>query len=287
MSNIFPVAFNVQSNGMASYLASVYAQPILTADEERELAIRFHEDNDLDAARQLVLSHLRFVVRVARGFAGYGIPVSDLIQEGNIGLMKAVKRYEPDRNVRLVSFAVHWVKAEIYEFILRNWKIVRIVTTKAHRKLFFNLRKHRANLEAMSDQEIKTLSSELDVPEKTVREMEIRMNGAAVSFDIETDDDSEVSTFAPAAYLGDTTFNPEIVYEQKQDEMERHELIEGAMGALDNRSQDIIKKRWLTDDKMTLRELAEEHGISAERIRQIENEAMIKMRKEMSEAAYL
>ena len=283
MQQNFPVATNFHSSDLSSYLASVNAQPILTAAEEEELAVRYYEENDLDAARQLVLSHLRFVVRVAREFAGYGLPLSDLIQEGNIGLMKAVKRYEPGRKVRLVSFAVHWIKAEIYDFILKNWKIVRIATTKAHRKLFFNLRKHRASLEAMSEDEIHKLSDDLDVPVETVREMEVRMNGTAVSFDGGPDElDSEENFSAPAAYIGDMTYNPETIYEAELDESERSEQLEQALEALDDRSRDIIVNRWLGDTKLTLRELSDRYGISAERIRQIEDNAMRTMREHIS-----
>ena len=283
MSQNFPVPLNFQSGEISSYLRSVYSQPILTAEEERELAIRYHENEDLDAARQLILSHLRFVVRVARGFVGYGIPLGDLVQEGNVGLMKAVKKFEPDRNVRLVSFAVHWIKAEIYDFILRNWKIVRIATTKAHRKLFFNLRKHRSSLESMSENEIQSLSSALDVPTETVREMEIRMTGTNVSFDGNYDEDSEENSFAPSAYLGDRRFNPEDNYEANWDETSRHQQIENALEILDERSRDIIVQRWLSEEKLTLHVLADKYGVSAERIRQIEEKAMRTMRGEIGE----
>ncbi len=285
MQQKFPVSTNFQGGDLSSYLASVNAQPVLTAEQEQELATRYYEDNDLDSARQLVLSHLRFVVRIARGFAGYGIPLSDLIQEGNIGLMKAVKRYEPDRNVRLVSFAVHWIKAEIYDFILKNWKIVRITTTKAHRKLFFNLRKHRASLEAMSEAEIEKLSSDLDVPVETVREMEIRMNGTSVSFDGDPDESDSDETFsAPSAYIGDMRYNPEHIYESDLDESQRSEQLEQALESLDERSRDIIVKRWLSDSKSTLQDLASKYGVSAERIRQIEEKAMRMMRERISTA---
>ncbi len=283
MSQNFPIPLNFQSGEISSYVRSVYAQPILTAEEERELAIRYHENEDLDAARQLILSHLRFVVRVARGFVGYGIPLGDLVQEGNVGLMKAVKKFEPDRNVRLVSFAVHWIKAEIYDFILRNWKIVRIATTKAHRKLFFNLRKHRSSLESMSENEIQSLSSALDVPTETVREMEIRMTGTNVSFDGNYDEDSEENSFAPSAYLGDRRFNPEDNYEANWDETSRHQQIENALEILDERSRDIIVQRWLSEEKLTLHALADKYGVSAERIRQIEEKAMRTMRGEIGE----
>lgn len=285
MQQNFPVSTGFQGGDLSSYLTSVNAQPILTAEQERELATRYHEDSDLESAQQLVLSHLRFVVRIARGFAGYGIPLGDLIQEGNVGLMKAVKRYEPNRNVRLVSFAVHWIKAEIYDFILKNWKIVRIATTKAHRKLFFNLRKHRSSLEAMSETEIEKLSSDLDVPVETVREMEVRMNGTAVSFDGNPDDsDSDESFSAPAAYLGDMRYNPEHVYESDLEQTQRSEQLEQALEKLDERSRDIIVKRWLGDSKLTLQDLASMYGVSAERIRQLEEKAMRVMREHISNA---
>lgn len=285
MAQTFPVSSNFQNGEMAAYLASVNAQPILTAEEEHELAVRYHEHEDLDAARQLVLSHLRFVVRVARGFVGYGIPLGDLVQEGNVGLMKAVKRFEPNRNVRLVSYAVHWIKAEIYDFILRNWKIVRISTTKAHKKLFFNLRKYRASLDGMSDKEIKDLSNQLDVPEETVREMEVRLNGTSVSFDANVDDnDRDDASFVPSTYLGDMQFNPEQVYEQDWAETSRSQLIETALDSLDARSKDIIVQRWLSEKKTTLSVLAKKYDLSAERIRQLEQKALLKMRKIMTDA---
>lgn len=284
-SNSVSVPLNVHSSGLSAYLSSIYAQPLLTAEEERELALRYHEHDDIDAARQLVLSHLRFVVKVAKGFAGYGLPLADLIQEGNVGLMKAVKRYEPDRDVRLVSFAVHWIKAEIYDFILHNWKIVRIATTKAHRKLFFNLRKHRKSLESMSETEISTLAKELDVPKETVREMEIRMSGAVVSFDPAVDDEDEES-LAPANFIEDRTYNPEDVYEANWAESNRGSQIEHALSCLDERSRDIIVQRWLRDNKSTLHDLADKYHVSAERIRQIEQKAMVAMRNSMTSTEF-
>ena len=261
--------------------------PYCPAEEERDYAIRYREHEDLDAARQLVLSHLRFVVKVAREFAGYGIPLPDLIQEGSVGLMKAVKRYDPDREVRLVSFAVHWIKAEIYDFILKNWKIVRIATTKAHRKLFFNLRSHRQSLESMTESEISALSEALDVPEETVREMEIRMSGTAVSFDPSVEDDSEDShTFTPSNYLGDRTYNPEDIYEESSVANHRSEQLQHVLSVLDERSRDIIVQRWLNEDKSTLHNLAQKYKVSAERIRQIEEKAMQTMRAEFSDAEF-
>lgn len=285
MSTNLPVSLGSHQGGdLASFLTFVNAQPILTEEQERELTIRYYENEDLDAARDLVLSHMRFVVKVARGFVGYGLPLEDLIQEGNVGLMKAVKRYEPNRNARLVSFAVHWIKAEIYSFILRNWKIVRITTTKAHRKLFFNLRKYRTSLEAMSEKEIAKLSDELDVPVEVVREMEIRMNGGAVSFDAGSDEDGDEASLAPAAYLGDRRFNPEDVYEKNWEQDGRNEQFKQALDKLDERSRSIITRRWLGDKKISLQELAKEYKLSAERIRQIEEQAISMMRNTIVKA---
>ncbi len=280
MSQNLPLAIDIQSNGLHSYLASVNSQPMLTVEEEKDLAVRFRDQNDLEAAQQLVLSHLRYVVRVARGFMGYGLPISDLIQEGNIGLMKAVKRYDPDRNVRLVSFAVHWIKAEIYDFVLKNWKLVRIATTKAQRKLFFNLRKHRASLKAMSEAEIEKMSKDLDVPLETVRDMEVRMAGSYLSFDGGPDDDEDSQHLAPASYVEDNRFNPERIYEHESNEAHQHQQIKQALTVLDDRAKDIVSRRWLSEDsKPTLQELSEQYGVSAERIRQIEANSMRKMRK--------
>ena len=288
MTRSLPMAIDIQSNGLHSYMASVGAQPMLTAEEEHDLAVRYRDENDLQAAQQLVLSHLRYVVRVARGFLGYGLPINDLIQEGNVGLMKAVKRFDPDRNVRLVSFAVHWIKAEIYDFVLKNWKLVRVATTKAQRKLFFNLRKHRASLEAMSESEIEHMSKELDVPMQTVREMEVRMTGSYLSFDGDPDDSDKSHSLAPASYIQDNRFNPEKIYEHETIKAEQHQQIEQALASLDDRAKDIVTKRWLNEDrKPTLQELAGKYGVSAERIRQIEANSMRKMRKfiESSEAS--
>ena len=278
MSQNLPVSLSVKGGELSSYFASVNVQPMLSAEEELSLATRYYENDDLDAARQLILSHLRFVVKVARGFVGYGIPLADLIQEGNVGLMKAVKRYDPNRNVRLVVFAAHWIKAEIYDFILRNWKIVRITTTAAHRKLFFNLRKFRSSLDSMSEKEVQMLSEDLDVPTEAVREMEVRMNGAAVSFDSEYDADGNEVNFAPSSYLGDRTYNPEDIYRSTWEESNREQQIKVALHSLDERSRNIVSRRWLVEEKTTLQDLANEYGVSAERIRQIEEKAMEKMR---------
>ena len=288
MSQSLPAIFDVQGKGLQAYLNSVNAQPFLTEQQERELAVRYREEDDLDAAQQLVLSHLRYVVRVAKGFLGYGLPLSDLVQEGNIGLMKAVKRYEPDRNVRLVSFAVHWIKAEIFDFILKNWKLVRVATTKAQRKMFFNLRKNRPGLDAMSESEIQKLSEDLDISADTVREMETRMTGAVVSFDADPEEQEQTASFAPSGYIEDYTFNPERVYEIQETETAVKDSISEALLELDDRARDIIERRWLTESKKaTLHQLAKEYGVSAERIRQIEARALEKMKPIIESSGFM
>jgi RNA polymerase sigma-32 factor len=251
---------------------------MLTQDEEQQLAEQLRRDNDLDAAKRLVLSHLRFVVHVARGYQGYGLPLGDLVQEGNIGLMKAVKRFDPSLGVRLVSFAVHWIRAEMHEFILRNWRIVKVATTKAQRKLFFNLRKSKKRLGWLSHDEAQTVAKELGVPLATVLEMESRLSGRDVGFDAPSDNDDEAPP-APVAYLVDHRADPyESLANDDQEENQLEALREG-MSRLDQRSRDIITRRWLRDgEKATLQELADEYGVSAERIRQIEANAMKKMR---------
>ncbi|HED13528.1 MAG TPA: RNA polymerase sigma factor RpoH [Gammaproteobacteria bacterium] len=261
-----------ESASMAGFLRAANTVPLLSAEEERDLAIRFHEQGDLDAARQLVVSHLRYVVKVARGFMGYGLPLGDLVQEGNIGLMKAVKRYDPDRNVRLVSFAVHWIRAEIYEYVVKNWRIVKVATTKSQRKLFFNLRKSRARLGWMKPGEITALADSLDVPESDVREMESRLQHGDVSFDVPTSNEGAAST--PAGYLGDMTQNPESMVVDADNAAVRKEALERGLLKLDERSRDIIEQRWLSDRKSTLHELADQYGVSAERIRQLEKKAI-------------
>ncbi|NIV75220.1 MAG: RNA polymerase sigma factor RpoH [Gammaproteobacteria bacterium] len=279
MTQALPIPLEVNGQGLTAYIQAVNAAPILSAEEERELAVRYHEQDDLDAARQLVLSHLRHVVRVARGFMGYGLPLADLIQEGNIGLMKAVKRYDPSRDVRLVSFAVHWIRAEIYDFVLRNWRIVKVATTKAQRKLFFNLRKSRARLGWMRDDEVGAMASDLDVSEETVREMESRMSSVDVPFDMNDDGSDEGVTLAPENYLADLRYNPERLISNARAEVLRREQLDSAIGDLDERSQDIIRQRWLSEDqKPTLHQLADKYGVSAERIRQIEKRALEKMK---------
>ncbi len=261
-----------------AYIHAVNQVPMLSVEDEQTLARRLRDHNDLDAARQMVLSHLRFVVHVARGYAGYGLQLADLIQEGNIGLMKAVKRFDPDQGVRLVSFAVHWIRAEIHEFILRNWRIVKIATTKAQRKLFFNLRRSKKRLGWMNADEVRLVAKDLGVPEATVVEMEARLNGQDVGFDAPADSDDDARP-APVAYLVDSSASP---YDHlaNADEGERQiEILKSGLARLDPRSRDIIRRRWLDEgSKVTLQELADEYGVSAERIRQIEANAMKKVR---------
>ncbi len=264
--------------GLSAYLKAVNALPVLSAEEERKLARRYRRHNDLDAARQLVLSQLRYVVRVARGFSGYGLPMADLIQEGNIGLMKAVKHYDPARKVRLVSFAVHWVKAEIYDYVLRNWRIVKVATTKAQRKLFFNLRKSRERLGWMNQSEVNALAENLDVDPETVQQMEARMGHTDVPFDADEDTDDEHFRAAPAGYLQDMRYNPEVLATKTDHESDRNEKLAAALSTLDARSRDIIQRRWLAEDKPTLHELAREYRVSAERIRQLEAKALEQMK---------
>ena len=226
---------------------------------------------------------MRFVVLTARGFTGYGLPLADLIQEGNIGLMKAVKNFDPDRGVRLVSFAMHWIRSEIYDYILKNWRIVKVATTKAQRKLFFNLRKSRKRLGWMNQDDVRSLSNNLDVPEKTVLEMESRMSGTDVAFDMDSDNDDDSAYVAPAGYLADNRYNPEAMYEKDTATSRNSDKLELALAQLDERSQDIVQKRWLNPDdkKATLTELADKYGVSAERIRQIEKKAFSQMKGEL------
>lgn len=279
MSSNYPIAININSQGLASYLQNINRVPMLSVDEERDLATRYRDEGDLEAARQLVVSHLRYVVRVARGLRGYGLPEADLIQEGNIGLMKAVKSFDPTRGVRLVSFAVHWIRAEIYDYILRNWRIVKVATTKAQRKLFFNLRKSRKRLGWLTQEEGDNLAAKLDVKRETVDQMEMRMSGTDIAFDMDNDSDDDTAYIAPAGYLQDMRFNPESLAAKADQEKSRHNQVSDALASLDDRSRDIVKRRWLTEDKKpTLHELAAEYGISAERIRQIEKKAMDSMK---------
>ncbi len=270
------------TGNLDAYIQEVYRIPVLTLDEEQDLAQRYRDEDDLEAARRLVLAHLRFVVHVAKGYTGYGLNLGDLIQEGNIGLMKAVKRFDPDREVRLVSFAVHWIRAEMHEFILRNWRIVKVATTKAQRKLFFNLRKSKKRLGWLNMDEVEAVAKDLGVKPEVVMEMESRLSGQDVGFDLTASDDDDRPQVAPAAYLVTGERTPEDALEADDLESHQNGLLYQGLGELDERSQDIIRCRWLTDDKSTLQELADRYGVSAERIRQLEVNAMNKLRASLS-----
>lgn len=266
-----------------AYIQAVGSIPVLDAAEEKRLAERFHAEDDLDAARQLVLAHLRFVVHIARGYLGYGLPLGDLIQEGNIGLMKAVKRFDPEVGVRLVSFAVHWIKAEIHEFVLRNWRIVKVATTKAQRKLFFNLRKAKKRLGWFSYDEVNAVAQDLGVSPEQVLEMESRLAGQDIGFDAPADNDDEDRVYAPAQYLmANAATDPAVALEAEDWEDHGSEQLGDALAGLDDRSRDILQRRWLAEPKATLQELADEYGVSAERIRQLENNAIKKLRGKMA-----
>lgn len=267
----------VPQGSIEGYIRAANEYPMLTAEEEKELAERLYYHEDLDAAKKLILSHLRFVIHVARGYSGYGLPQADLIQEGNIGLMKAVKRFNPEVGVRLVSFAVHWIKAEIHEYVLRNWRIVKVATTKAQRKLFFNLRKTKQRLGWFNENEVDMVASELGVSKEDVIEMESRMSGADVGFDLPTDD-AETETYSPALYLEDKSSNFAAELENENFESQATEQLSAALQSLDARSQDIIKARWLDDNKATLHDLAAKYNVSAERIRQLETNALKKLK---------
>jgi RNA polymerase sigma-32 factor len=266
------------TGNLEQYIQSVRSIPILTAEEERGLALRLRDQNDLAAAQQLVLSHLRFVVHVARGYNGYGLPLGDLIQEGSIGLMKAVKRFDPEMGVRLVSFAVHWIRAEIHEYILRNWRIVKVATTKAQRKLFFNLRGAKKRLGWFSREEVDAVAKDLGVSPESVLEMESRLSGQDLSFDPGTEADEEERGRAPVAYLATQAPDPAETLESDDWEDSNHLRLQEALEKLDDRSRDIVRERWLADSKSTLHELADRYGVSAERIRQLESNAMKKLR---------
>ena len=262
-----------------AYIGAVHQIPVLTVEDEQNLARRFRDSEDLDAARELVHSHLRFVVHVARGYNGYGLQLGDLIQEGNIGLMKAVKRFDPEMGVRLVSFAVHWIRAEMHEFILKNWRIVKVATTKAQRKLFFNLRKSKTRLGWLNDAEVTAVAADLKVSKREVLEMESRLSGRDIGFDASSDDDDDHAPPSPGAYLMTQDEDPSQAYERADSEGNKLELLREGMAGLDKRSRDIVMRRWLDDDnKVTLQELADEYGVSAERIRQVEANALKKMK---------
>jgi RNA polymerase sigma-32 factor len=277
------LAFDGPVGSLDAYVERVSSIPVLSREEELELAKRFHEHQDLDAARLLVLSHLRFVVHVARGYMGYGLPVADLIQEGNVGLMKAVKRFDPDMGVRLVSFAIHWIRAEIHEYVIRNWRLVRVATTKAQRKLFFNLRRMKKNLAWLSDEETRAVAGELGVEPREVREMEQRLAARDLSFDPAPDADEEEGVGSPSLYLPSPDLDPAANVEKEEWEGAVSDSLAAAIGKLDERSRAVIKARWLAEDKRTLQDLADEFGVSAERIRQIEATAIGRLRAEMAE----
>lgn len=279
MKNVTTLQIAAPTGSPDAYLRAVYALPVLSAAQEQELARRLVETNDLDAARQLVMSHLRFVVRVARGYQGYGLAQSDLIQEGNVGLMKAVRRFDPEMGVRLVSFAVHWIRAEIHEFILRNWRIVKIATTKAQRKLFFNLRSSKKRLGWMNRDEVAAVAKDLGVSARDVMEMEQRLNRLDISYDAPAEDGSATDSSTPAGYLKDGRASPEEAVSGAQIQHENRQALNRALLALDDRSREIIQRRWLNEEKTTLQKLAERYGVSAERIRQLEQSAMDKMRR--------
>nr|WP_293856951.1 RNA polymerase sigma factor RpoH [Steroidobacter sp.] len=268
-----------------SYIDRVSRIPVLTREEELDLARRLRNEEDLDAARKLVLSHLRFVVHIARGYSGYGLPVGDLIQEGNVGLMKAVKRFDPDVGVRLVSFAVHWIRAEIHEYVLRNWRLVKIATTKSQRKLFFNLRKFKKNLGWLNDAETKAIASDLGVTTAEVTDMEQRLSSRDLSFDPAPDADEEDGSYSPSAYLQHPEADPSVAVEREQWDEDTAERLSQALETLDDRSQHILRSRWMQEEKSTLHELADKYGVSAERIRQIEANAIKKLRGLVAEAA--
>ena len=281
-TSLQPVDMLVPGRNVEAYVQAVSSIAVLSVEEEKGLAERLFYKNDLEAARQLVMSHLRFVVHIAKSYSGYGLPLSDLIQEGNVGLMKAVKRFNPEVGVRLVSFAVHWVKAEIHEFILKNWRIVKVATTKAQRKLFFNLRSAKKKLSWLTNDEAKAVAADLGVEAKVVHEMEGRMSGHDTAFDGYADDDDDKAYQAPAHYLEDRSADPAQQLEDADWSDNSVGMLRNALAQLDERSRDILQKRWLSEDKSTLHELAATYGVSAERIRQLEKNAMKKLKGTMA-----
>ncbi len=282
-NQLMPLSLSAPGVNLGAYISTVNQIPILTAEQEKELAERYYYDQDLDAAKLLVMSHLRFVVHIARSYAGYGLPQGDLIQEGNLGLMKAVKRFDPNMGVRLVSFAVHWIKAEIHEYVIRNWRIVKIATTKAQRKLFFNLRSLKKSSKKLTLKEAQSIANDLNVTPEQVLEMEGRLTGYDAAFEAQGDDDDEGSTHvAPALYLEDNRYDPARLAEEEDYEEQSTNALHDAMEQLDDRSRNILQRRWLDDEKSTLHELAAEYNVSAERIRQLEKNAMEKIKVAMS-----
>ena len=280
-----PSQLNSPGKDIESYLASVHSIPILTKEQEKELALKLYEEDDLDAARQLVIHHLRFVVHIARSYQGYGLPLADIIQEGNVGLMKAVDKYDPHRGVKVVSFAVHWIKAEIHEYILKNWRLVKIATTKAQRKLFFNLRSKKKTLEWLTKEEAEKIAADLNVEVKDVLHMESRLSSNDASFDAPTSTDDDDEIMSPSQYLEDKRYDPELIVANSEAEQLNHNDLLEALKMLDDRSKDILQRRYLSDQKATLHELADEYDVSAERIRQIENGALKKLKASMVSAA--
>ena len=276
------LALPMPTGNLDQYIQAAFRIPLLTAEEERSLAVRLQDEGDLNAARELVMSHLRFVVRIARGYSGYGLALGDLVQEGNIGLMKAVKRFDPNAGVRLVSYAVHWVRAEMHEFILRNWRIVKVATTKAQRKLFFNLRSKKQRLGWLNQDEVHGIAEDLGVKPEVVMEMESRLSGQDIGFDLTaSDEDEDARHFAPAAYLTDESNDPALTVEQDDWNNETGNSLTSALEQLDDRSRTILEERWLADKKSTLHDLAARYDVSAERIRQIEKNAINKLQKTM------
>ncbi|MDA8854478.1 RNA polymerase sigma factor RpoH [Gammaproteobacteria bacterium] len=280
-----PSQLNSPGKDIESYLASVHSIPILTKEQEQELALKLYEEDDLDAARQLVIHHLRFVVHIARSYQGYGLPLADIIQEGNVGLMKAVDKYDPHRGVKVVSFAVHWIKAEIHEYILKNWRLVKIATTKAQRKLFFNLRSKKKTLEWLTKEEAEKIAADLNVEVKDVLHMENRLSSNDASFDAPTSTDDDDEIMSPSQYLEDKRYDPELIVANSEAEQLNHNDLLEALKMLDDRSKDILQRRYLSDQKATLHDLADEYDVSAERIRQIENGALKKLKAFMVTAA--
>jgi len=279
MSNPLAIPTNLSVGTFDSYLNTVSQMPKLTPEYEKELAVRYREQGDLEAARELVMSNLRFVAHVARGYSGYGLPLADIMQEGNVGLMKAVKRFDPDVGVRLVSFAVHWIRAEIHEYVIKNWRIVKVATTKAQRKLFFNLRKSKKGLGWLSKDDAEAIAENLDVDLKVVYEMEERLDGRDMAFDMPTSDSSEDNISAPVNYLEQHSADPALLLENADWKGHEENLLSEALSGLDERSQDILKSRWLSEKKATLHDLAARYSVSAERIRQLEKNAMKKLKE--------
>ncbi|MEG3080802.1 RNA polymerase sigma factor RpoH [Halomonas sp. 5021] len=283
-TSLLPVGQLSPGNDLGGYIKAVNGIAVLSAEEERELAFRLHDEGDLEAARRLVLSHLRFVVHIARSYSGYGLAQADLIQEGNVGLMKAVKRFDPNQGVRLVSFAVHWIKAEIHEFVLRNWRIVKIATTKAQRKLFFNLRSAKKRLAWLNNDEVDAIAKDLNVKPGVVRDMEGRLSSYDAGFDASPSDDEDSAYQAPVNFLDDMAADPATQLEDSDFEEDSTRRLQLALEELDERSRDILQRRWLVEDKATLHDLADVYGVSAERIRQLEKNAMKKLRQKMGDA---